>query len=113
MATVRPAGTGWVASSAAASISSPKPRVVMTPACSNSASWKGVSSDSTVRTGMAQLTRRAVRANLRGLPNDSRYSTPSLVWPSRSHHSSMSLPDTSSLSPTEANEEIPMPSRDR
>ena len=62
---------------------------------------------------MAQLTRRAVRANLRGLPNDSRYSTASLVWPSRSHHSSMSLPDTSSLSPTEANEEIPMPSRDR
>ena len=38
IATVRPAGTGWVASSAVASISSPKPRVVMTPACSNSAS---------------------------------------------------------------------------
>ena len=92
MATVRPAGTGWVASSAAASTSSPKPPVVMTPACSNSVSWKGAASASpvlvntvlvntvlvntvlvnTVRTGMAQLTRRAVRANLRGLPNDSR-----------------------------------------
>ena len=62
---------------------------------------------------MAALTRRAVRANLRGLPNDSMYSTASRVTPSCSHHSSMSLLDTSSLSPTDANEEIPMPSRDR
>ena len=62
---------------------------------------------------MVQLTRRDVRANLRGLPNDSMYSTASLVRPSVSHHISMSLPDTSSLSPTDANEEIPMPSRDR
>ena len=38
IATVRPAGTGWVASSAAVSVSSPKLRVAMTPACSNSAS---------------------------------------------------------------------------
>ena len=62
---------------------------------------------------MVPLTRRAVRANLRGLPNDSMYSTASLVRPSCSHHISMSLPDTSSFSPTDANEEIPMPSRDR
>jgi hypothetical protein len=61
---------------------------------------------------MVALTRRAVLANFRGLPNDSMYSTASLVTPSRSHHSSMSLPDTSSLSPTDANEEMPMPSRD-
>ncbi len=60
----------------------------------------------------AAATRRAVRANLRGLPNDSMYSTASLVTPSCSHHMSMSLLDTSSLVPTEANEEMPMPSRD-
>ena len=67
---------------------------------------------STARTGMLALTRRAVRANLRRLPNDSMYSTASLVTPSCSHHISMSLLDTSSLLPTDANEEIPMPSRD-
>ena len=61
---------------------------------------------------MLAATLRAVRANLRGLPNDSMYSTASRVTPSCSHHVSMSLPDTSSLSPTEANEEMPMPSRD-
>ena len=64
-------------------------------------------------TGIRALTRRAVRANLRGLPNDSMYSTASLVSSSCSHHISMSLLDTSSLLPTEANEEIPMPSLDR
>jgi hypothetical protein len=58
------------------------------------------------------LIRRAVRANLRGFPNDPRYSTASSVVPSASHHSSMSVPETSSLSPTEANEETPMPSRE-
>ena len=45
IATVRPAGTGWVASSAAVSVSSPKLPVAMTPACSNSAwsaAWRGV-----------------------------------------------------------------------
>ena len=77
MATVRPAGTGWVASSAAASTSSPKLPVAMTPACSNSACLDQRRAGSmpaarTVSTGMLALTRRAVRANLRGLPNDSR-----------------------------------------
>ncbi len=63
--------------------------------------------------GLARPTARAVRANLRGFPNESRYSTASLVAASDCHHSSMSLLDTSSLSPSETNEEIPMPSRDR
>ena len=130
IAIVRPAGTGWLASSAVVSTRSPKPCVVMTPACSNRASrlTSGVAtaavceaaarwpaSDrpaSTARTGMLAPTRRAVRANLRGLPNDSMYSTASLVMPSCSHHISMSLLETSSLLPTDAKEEMPMPSRD-
>jgi len=67
----------------------------------------------TVSTGIRRPTRRSVRANLRGLPNDSTYSTASLVSPFCSHQVSMSLLDTSYLSPTETNEETPMPSRDR
>src|SRR5262249_37162273 len=67
----------------------------------------------TVSTGIRGPPRRAVRANLRGLPNDSTYRTASFVWPSCSHQVSMSLLDTSYLSPTEANEDTPMPSFDR
>ena len=89
IATVRPAGGGWVASSAVAPISSPKLGVAMIPACSNSASLvtSGVATAAvcdaaarwpaslrpacTVSTGIFSPTRRAVRPNLRGLPNDS------------------------------------------
>src|SRR6266487_1223624 len=67
----------------------------------------------TVSTGICLPTRPAARPNLRGLPNDSTYSTASSVTPSCSHQDSMSLLDTSSLLPTEANDEIPMPSRER
>ena len=63
-------------------------------------------------TGIFRPTRRAVRANLRGLPNDSTYSRASLVWPSCSHQVSRSLLDTSYLSPADTNDEQPMPSRD-
>ena len=130
-ATRLPAGTGCSASSTAASSSSPKLVVAMTPACSNracrvisgaaaaavceaAARWPGAERPAcTVSTGMCWLTRAAVRPNLRGLPNDSRYSTASWVVPSSAHHCSMSLPDTSTLSPTEANEEMPMPSREK
>ena len=62
---------------------------------------------------MVRPTRRAVRANLGGFPIDSRYSRASLVCSSTSHHCSMSVPDTSSLSPKETRVEIPTPSRDR
>ncbi len=89
IATVRPAGGGWVASSAVAPISSPKLGVAMIPACSNSASlvtsgeataavcdaaarWPASLRPAwTVSTGIFSPTRRAVRPNLRGLPNDS------------------------------------------
>ena len=80
--------------------------------CEAAARWPGADCPAwTVRTGMLALTRRAVRANQRGWSKDSRCSTASSVASSASHHSSMSVPETSSLSPTEANEEIPMPSR--
>ena len=103
----------------------------MTPAWPNSASWvtSGVAAAAvceaaarwpasdrpliTVSTGIRCPTRRAVRANLRGLPNDSTYITASLVCPSCSHQVSMSLLDTSYLSPTDANDDTPMPSLDR
>ena len=68
---------------------------------------------STVSTGMVRPTRRAVRANLGGFPIDSRYSRASVVPSSDSHHCSMSVPETSSLSPKETSDEIPTPSRDR
>jgi hypothetical protein len=90
MATRPPLGTGWVANRAAVSSSSPMSRVATMPACSNSASRVtiGVAADAvceaaarcpaaerpacTVRTGMLAPACRAVRLNLRGLPNDSR-----------------------------------------
>jgi hypothetical protein len=68
--------------------------------------------ETTVSSGIRRLTLRAVRANLRGLPNDSTYSRPSRVTGSDSHHCSMSLLLTSYLSPTDANVDTPMPSRD-
>ena len=88
IATVRPEGGGWVASSAVAPISSPKLGVAMIPACSNSASLvtSGVATPAvcdaaarwpaslrpacTVSTGIFSPTRRR-SPNLRGLPNDS------------------------------------------
>ena len=84
MATTRPAGIGWDATSTAASSSSPKPVVAMMPACSNSACraisgataaavceaaarWPGADRPAwTVRTGNLAATRRAVLANRRG-----------------------------------------------
>ena len=86
-------GTGWFASSEATSNSSARVSVRITPACSNSAST--VTSEAatsapvcddvarapaaerpllTATIGFVRATRRAIRANLRGLPNDSRYS---------------------------------------
>ena len=57
----------------------------------------------------AAETRRAIRANFRGLPKDSRYSAITRVRSSRSQASSRSLLLTSALLPTETNCEIPSP----
>ena len=90
IATRLPAGSGWQASSAAVSTSSPRLLVAMTPAWSNMASWliSGVAAAAAceaarwpagdrpptiVSTGIRCATRRAVPPNLRGLPKDSTY----------------------------------------
>src|ERR1700693_6175041 len=64
----------------------------------------------TARIGLERLTRRAMGANLRGLPNDSRYSIIRSVAPSASQYWMTSLPDRSALLPTDTNDEIPDPS---
>ena len=87
-------------------------RAAAATVCEAAARWRGAWPANATKTGSRALSRRAVRANLRGLPNDSRYSTASSVMPSASYHSSMSVPETSGLSPTEANEETPVPSRE-
>ena len=102
----------------------------MTPAWPNKASWvaSGVAAAAwceaaarwpagdrppiTVSTGIRCATRRAVPANLRGLPNDSTYSTAIRVTSSCAHQVSRSSVDTSYLSPTDANEDTPIPSLD-
>src|SRR5450759_5995251 len=63
----------------------------------------------TARIGFERLTRRAIRANLRGLPNDSRYSMIKSVAPSASQYWMKSLPARSALLPTDTNDEIPEP----
>ena len=129
IATRLPRGSGWQASSAAVSMSSPRLVVATMPACSNRASWvaSGVAATAvceaarwpagdrapmTVSTGIRRATRRAVPENLRGLPNDSTYRTAIWVTSSCAHQVSRLLGDTSYLSPTEANEDTPMPSLD-
>jgi hypothetical protein len=96
--TRRPLGAGWLASRAATSNSSARVSVRITPAWRNSAStvtseaassapvWEELARTPaaerpllTASTGLARATRRAIRANLRGLPNDSRYSSTSPV----------------------------------
>jgi hypothetical protein len=64
----------------------------------------------TATIGIVWDTRRATRANLRGLPNDSRYSRATCVCGSCSQYSSRSLPDRSALLPTDTNDDSPTPS---
>ena len=128
-ATRGPAGSGCRDSSPARSISSSSVRTLITPAWWNRAST-AVSEPARAAvcdpaalapavvapalraiTGLWRETRRARRANLRGLPNDSMYSITTLVSGSSSHHSSRSLEDTSALFPTETNPDSPRPWR--
>ena len=59
------------------------------------------------RSGGCRDTRRAMRANLRGLPNDSVYMAMTRVVSSSSQNCSRSLPDTSHLSPSDTNHDRP------
>ena len=65
----------------------------------------------TATIGLRRETRRAMRANLRGLPNDSRYSSTTSVPGSSSQYWSRSLPLTSALLPTETKLDTPSPMR--
>ena len=126
--TRRPAGMGWLASSEATSNSSARLSVRITPAWSNRAStvtseaasrapvWEEVALAPaaerpllTASTGLVLATRRAMRANLRGLPNDSRYSSTRSVRSSCSQNESRSLPEMSALLPTDTNDDSPSP----
>src|SRR6516165_4713652 len=61
----------------------------------------------TARIGFERLILRAIRANRRGFPNDSRYIRITLVAASLSQYSSRSLPEISALLPTDTNVERP------
>ena len=61
----------------------------------------------TATIGLLRPTRRAIRANFRALPNDSRYSRITSVFASCSQYWRKSLPDRSALLPTETNAESP------
>ena len=71
----------------------------------------GLRPDFTATIGLARATREAIRTNLRGLPNDSRYSAITDVASSASQYRSRSLPEMSALLPTDTKLEMPMPRR--
>ena len=125
-ATRSPTGTGWVDSSWATSKAAVRVSVLITPDCANrlatAASDNGVGvrprsvgsavacrPDFTAITGFVLASTRASRANLRGLPNDSRYSSTTSVRSSPCQNCSRSLPDTSARLPAETNVDRPSP----
>ena len=63
--------------------------------------------DFTAITGFVRASTRASRANLRGLPNDSRYSSTTSVRSSPCQNCSRSLPDTSARLPAETKVDRP------
>ena len=97
----------------------------MTPECSNSA-WTLLSSTGatvdasvvgvvaqrplfTATIGFVRASRRAKRVNLRGLPNDSMYSSTTSVAGSVCQYCSTSLPDRSARLPAETKVDRPSP----
>ncbi len=112
MATRRPRGRGWWASSWATSNMSSRVSTWITPAWRNIAStaacgapmrrtvwpigtpWE-VRPERTATIGLRCETRRAMRENLRGLPMDSRYIITTSVASSSSQYCRRSLPETS------------------
>jgi hypothetical protein len=65
----------------------------------------------TATIGRRRATRRAMRANLRGLPKVSVYIAMTRVRASSSQNWSRSLPEMSALSPSETNDDTPRSSR--
>ncbi|KFC52060.1 hypothetical protein GY12_11280 [Micrococcus luteus] len=70
-----------------------------------------MTSERTTTTGLVRESRRAMRENLRGLPNDSRYTPTAAVWGSASKNCMASLPETSARLPALIEVEIPTPRR--
>ena len=124
-ATRGPAGSGWWDSSRAVSNSSASVSTRMTPACSNNARTLASSIGSvcaaspatgrvcrplfTATIGLVRASRRATRANFRGLPNVSRYRSTRSVAGSVCQYCSMSLPDRSARLPAETKVDSPRP----
>ena len=127
-ATRRPVGRGWAASSWATSSSWCWLSTRTTP------DWRSISSRArrgtrvrrtacptgttcpdrpavTTTTGMLAASLRATRANLRGLPIDSRYSPATEVLASWRRNCITSLPETSARCPAETNVDRPRPRR--
>ncbi len=114
MATFGPASTGWVASTLAVSSSPATVGTSISPACWYSALPDGSIAAAPVRTatiGRCRETRRAIRANFRGLPKDSVYIAITRVVSSSSQNCRRSLPEMSLLSPSETNHDKPIASR--
>ena len=125
MATRGPAGTGWWPAAARRRTARRGCRTRITPDCANSACDRrrrrsGAAAaaaapgpacrpDFTAITGLVRASPRASRANLRGLPNDSRYSSTTSVAGSVCQNCSRSLPDTSARLPAETNVDRPSP----
>ena len=80
------------------------------PACWYSALPSEPTDAAPVRTatiGMVSDTRRAIRANFRGLPNDSVYIPTTVVFASSSQNCRRSLAEMSALSPSDTNHDSP------
>src|SRR5699024_3604513 len=83
------------------------------PVCDEAArSPAAVRPDFTIAIGLCRPIRRASRPNLRGLPNDSRYSRSTSVLGSDSQYCSRSLPEMSALLPTDTKLDSPRFRRD-
>ncbi len=126
-ATLRPAGSGWRSSSAAASNSACAPSTRSTPAWRKSASKtaspriaRAVTDPSpaasalsrwpfTATIGLRRETRRDSALNRRGLPKDSMYRAIAATCGSSSHHSSRSLVETSARLPSVTKPATPRP----
>ncbi len=122
-----PFGSGWASRQAAMSNISSIVSARMTPDCRNNASTASsvaasaavwplaarvpacVRAALTATIGFERVTRRAIRANRRGLPNDSRYNRIARVPGSASQYSIRSLLETSALLPMLTNWDTPTP----
>ncbi len=108
-ATRRPAGSGWAVSSSATSKPWEIRSTLITPVWRSNASSRGERPLVTTTTGVRRPTRRASRANFRGLPKVSTCMKTTSVAGSSSQNCRRSLPLTSTRSPAETKQDSPTP----